>query len=69
MPRIALLQYRELASYVSVDRPLVIWMNPYGIHTYDSSGAIELLEAEALFFALLNPEKRIAGDFTYAPPP
>jgi hypothetical protein len=46
---------------------VVIWLNPYGIQTYDSP--LPSSWKPRPFVALLNPEKGIAGGFKYLPPP
>ena len=46
---------------------VTIWLNPYGIQTYDSPFPSSWKPRP--FVALLDPQKGIAGGFKYLQPP
>jgi hypothetical protein len=63
LPKFGVIDTRPVANPHGV----VLWMNPYGIQTYDSP--LPSSWKPRPFLALLNPRKGIAGGFKYAKPP
>ena len=59
LPAFAVMETRPVTNPHGV----VVWMNPYGIQTYDSP--LPSSWKPRPFLALLNPEKGIAGGFKY----